>query len=341
MRVLLVTTWDTACGIAEHSAYLKEAVERADPGIDVVPCPKGLDPNWINLVESFPLPEMPDLFHLNYHAALHSRWTAEFIQKIQRGGAKVVVTYHDTGVPNSQQCLDILRAADAGVVHEDCPDIIGDPELGPKVKYWRQGIPAGVWPMAFTVKDSDVHSTEDVYFKQWADQPIVASIGFPFPWKNYDLLAEASAAAGWALLLIAPNATQEQVAHWRSVNPYSAIWNFFVPRNRALSLLSGCDATAFLYANANTGTSAAIRLGIAARKPVLATVSGGCRQFRDLDDSDAHEAITWLPKLDVNHIVEALSHLHLGRVDPQVVRLAHLDSWERNGQRYAELYRSL
>lgn len=324
MRVLLVTTWGTACGIAEHSALLKEAVEGADREIEIIPSREALDP-----AGDWKLGDRPfDIIHLNYQAALHSRWTPRSIEAV-RSHSKVVVTYHDTGVPNSQQCLDILRAADAGVVHEACPDIIGDPELGPKVKYWRQGIPV---PETFPF---------DHARRLYPHQPVVGSVGFPFPWKNYDLLAEASYAAGWGLVLIAPNATVEQVDRWKELNPWSYIESSFVHRMQVLEILTACDATAFLYANANTGTSAAIRQGIAARKPVLATVSAGCRQFRDLDDSDVHQAITWLPKLDVDHIVEALSRLHIGRVDSLVVRLAHLDSWERNGQRYAQLYRSL
>jgi hypothetical protein len=175
----------------------------------------------------------------------------------------------------------------------------------------------------------------------YSTQPVVGSVGFPFPWKNYDLLAEASYAAGWALKLYAPNATPGQVIQWAILNPNLYVETGFPDRYTVLSGLQGCDATAFLYANANTGTSGAIRMGLAARKPILATVSGGCRQFRDLDDLDAHQAIRWLAKLDVEHLVEALGKVSIGRVDPHVVRLAHLDSWERNGKRYASLYRSL
>lgn len=316
MRVLLVTTWGTACGIAEHSAHLKEAVEKADPTIEIGPCWE-LNPGML-MRQTYE----GKIIHLNYHAALHSRWTPDWVRKFQEQGCKVVITYHDTGVPNSQQCLDLYAVADAFVVHESCDDL-------PEAHYWRQGIPV---PETFPY---------DHARRLYPHQPVVGSVGFPFPWKNYDLLAEASYAAGWGLILLAPNATSEQVETWKRLNPWSYIESSFVHRMQVLEHLTACDATAFLYANANTGTSAAIRQGIAARKPVLATVSAGCRQFRDLDDSDAHRAITWLPKLDVDHIVEALSLTRIQKVDPQVARLAHLDSWERNGQRYAQLYRSL
>ena len=116
IRVLLVTTWDQPCGIAEHSFYLKQAVKAADPEIQIVP--------WANLdpavpPEAYETPNDPvgkpkiDLVHLNYQAALHSRWTPEWIRHYQKRGLKIVVTYHDTGVPNSDQCKALYEVADS------------------------------------------------------------------------------------------------------------------------------------------------------------------------------------------------------------------------------------
>ncbi len=92
MNVLLVTTWDTACGIAEHSSMLKEYVERADPEIHLHPMPAALDPHS---VDDQPLGYY-DLLHLNYHAALHSRWTPKAVATARNVYKKVVITYHDT-----------------------------------------------------------------------------------------------------------------------------------------------------------------------------------------------------------------------------------------------------
>src|SRR5262249_39567476 len=105
MKVLLITSWDTPCGIAEHSAMLKEAVAAADPSIEILPAARALDPLGYEINR-----RQIDLVHLNYQAGLHSRWTAEIIRHM-RQVVPFVVTYHDTGVPNSEQCKQVIAAA--------------------------------------------------------------------------------------------------------------------------------------------------------------------------------------------------------------------------------------
>lgn len=319
LRVLLVTTWDTPCGIAEHSALLKQAVEGADSGITVEPFPH-LHP--VALLGALPAnaQRTVGVVHLNYHAALHSQWTPAEIRILQETGYKVLVTYHDTGVPNSQQAKDVCAAADAFVVHEPYDDLEGHGH------YWRQGVPDWQPPTLFDHRGVT------------GPRPIVGTVGFPFPWKNYDLLCEASAQAGWATVLIAPKATPEQIAGWRARQPHLIVYDQFVRRETVVSLLSGCDATVFVYANANTGTSGAIRQGIAARKPVLASAYPINRQVRDLS---ANGAIRWLSALDVDTVALNLSLVPIQRVDPGIVALAHRDSWTGLGTKYAQLYRSL
>lgn len=311
LNVLLITTYGTACGIAEHAFYLKEAIEGADPDIqisvetDLHPAAAGrprLKPDWV---------------WLNYHAALHSQWTPADVRQCRGEGLKVGITYHDTGVPNSEQCKALHAVADCFVIHEPADDL-------PGAVYLRQGIP-------------DWHAPEGSPYKL---RPLVGTVGFPFPWKNYDLLVEAAALAGWDCLLLAPTATPEQVTRWHDLHPHVDVATGFTPRGRVLALLSGCDATAFLYANANTGTSAAIRLGVAARKPVLASSDDACRQFRDLaTDSVGQRAIQWLHDLSVNGVADQLSQVFPGAYDPRVVRLAEQDSWAKAGQVYAKLLR--
>lgn len=320
VNVLLVTS-EGACGIAEHSAYLKEAVEPC--GVEVT-LHTNLDPH------SLPLAGPEDVLHLNYHAALHSQWTPEWIRQFQQAGLPVVVTYHDTGVPNSDQAKALHAVADAFVVHEPAVDL-------PGARYWRQGVPpASSAGFQYGSVGYDKQPTEGCFKAYW-DQPVLGSVGFPFPWKNYDLLAAATAEAGWALVLLAPTATAEDVARWQRANPYTLVRTDFVPREAVVAYLAGCDATAFLYTCCNTGTSGAIRQGIAARKPVLASDVSVCRQFRDLD---GERAITWvLP--DRDHLVDALRDVPIQRVSPIVCALAEQDSWVRLGRRYADLYRQL
>lgn len=313
MRVLLITTWDKACGIAEHSAMLKEAVEAADPSIVIEPC-RELDPGLLMK----PTFEGCAVVHLNYHAALHSQWTPGWIRSFQRIGKKVLVTGHDTGVPNSDQLTGVIEAADAAVVHEPFDDLPAE-----TTHYWRMGVPGWERPMQLQVDG----------------RPLLGTIGFPFGWKCYDQLAEITAALGWGLLLLAPGATIEQAEGWRARNPEVIVHGEFVTRWEAVSLLSACDATAFTYVTHNTGQSGAVLLGIAARKPVLALAT--CRQFRALfADPLGRTAITWVDSFE--DLQFALSHfVRIERVSPAIVALAEQESWSKLGAKYAQLYRSL
>jgi hypothetical protein len=320
MRVALVTTWGTACGIAEHSAYLKAAVQSAataaDPGIEIVPVAT-LDPA-IFLGNR----QRDDLIWLNYHAALHSQWTPEWIRRMQERGIKVGVTYHDTGVPNSDQCKGICAAADAFVVHEPYDDLEGHGH------YWRMGVPD--WPGERAIERGA---------RSWTQgRPVLGTVGFPFPWKNYDELARVTKANGWALLLFAPNATVEDIRRWDGLNPWIRIYPSFESSSMVISELTACDATAFCYTCANTGQSGAVCQGIAARKPVVAFES--CRQFRALfEDPLANEVIYWTSTFD--QVGRLLRNLTLERCHSGTVALAEQDSWRGLGVKYAALMREL
>ena len=331
MNVRLVTTWNAPCGIAEHSALLRQAVEVADPTIRITPDPGALDPANFFAGYAWANTNVPAILHLNYHAALHSQWTPEQVQRAKDLGLKIVITYHDTIGEHSpaelrergDHRLDRLEQlswiADALVVHE--------PSEGfPLAHYWRMGVP-GPEPSRTLLRTT------------WTGQPVLGSIGLPFPWKNFDTLAQVTREIGWGLLLIAPGASPEQVEKWQTINPTSLIRTDFVPRQEAIALLSGCDATAFPYTGANTAQSAAILQGIAARKPVVATAH--CRQFRALfADLLGRTAITWIESLD--DLAFTLSHfIRIERVSPAIMALAEQESWTRLGQQYAQLYRSL
>jgi glycosyltransferase involved in cell wall biosynthesis len=344
IEVLTISTSGIPCGIAEYFAHLRSA----SPSDLHFRC----DPAWLDPEVFFAqLPSMeeyqgPQVVWLNYHAALHSRWTSGKIARL-RAFFPIVTTFHDTGIPNSDQCLrtyestvtlldDVLKPG-AFIIHEPCVDL-------PGAIYLRQGIPRWQAPYTLDLRTLTDPSTEygtPAYNLVGRNRrPVLGTVGFPFPWKRYDLLAEATALAGWSLLLFAPNATDEQVTHWRQLNPWTAVNRGFIEAAEVVRGLAACDATAFLYQCANTGTSGAIRQGIAARKPVLATA--GCRQFRDLElDLLGQRAITFLPDLSPEGVAEQLEAVRIGRLDPAVHRLAERDSWTHQAARYADIFRAV
>lgn len=331
--ILLVTSWEAPCGIAEHAAMLKDSVETQSAlrmyvhGSGPTPVhPQTIDDVW---GAGWPI------IHLNYHAALHSAWTPEWIAHFEtKRDARVVVTYHDTGVPNSEQCQRLYDVASEFIIHEPAEDL-------PYAHYWRMGVSEPATGFLFGVREpyeSLGQFADSLCFKRYHAQPVLGTIGFPFPWKNYDQLAQVTRDLGWALLLIAPQATESQIATWRMINPDTHVRTDFLHRSMALALLSGCDATAFTYVCHNTGQSGAVLQGIAARKPVVALKT--CRQFRALyDDPLGRSTIKWAETfIDV---AAHLRHVKIQRIDPGILALAEQDSWASVGLKHIQLYQEL
>lgn len=311
LRVRLVTTWGKACGIASHSEELKAWVEAADPDIRIEP--------WSDLhPASLAAAPSADLTWLNFHAALHSQWTPAAITNARRFGP-IGVTYHDTGVPNSDQCLGVVGAADAAIIHEPCGDLIDD-----KIHYWRMGVPLN---QGLVGERTSWHYA----------RPMLGTVGFDFPWKCWGELAEASAAVGWGLLICTPAMTAEHEADLATRNPWLVVRRD-LPAWRVIADLHTCAATAFTFSCANTGQSGSILQGIAAGKPVLAFRH--CRQMRALyDDPLGRQAIRWCDSFQ--DVAETLQRLTLGRWDGATVALAQQDGWLGLGQKYAGLFREL
>jgi hypothetical protein len=309
MRVLLVTSWgQPQCGIQAHSEALIAAVRQADPEIVIVPSAEALDPNAA-------AGAICDIIHLNYHRGLHSRWTPDQVQRWQRSGpAKVVITYHDTigEHPPDQLTSDLHDRADAFIVHEPCQGL-------EKAIYWRMGVPDSMAP-AYHMPD-------------YHRRPYLGTVGFDFPWKNFPELARVTGELGWGLLIACPEMAEAREQELRQLNSFLQV-RAGADAEMVVSYLRGCDATAFMYTCANTGQSAAILQGIAARKTVYAL--HGCRQFRSLAEEEAIQWVTGFEDLQDRLLSDPIQ-----RIDPNVVVLAEQESWTTLGARYAGLYRGL
>lgn len=318
MKVLMVTSDRVHCGIAEYSVMLIEAMETVAPEVQFLSTGPG--PHLIRTVLAME-PDY-DIIHLNHHAALHSQWSPDEIKALQEKGYKVVVTQHDTfetwQIMEDRRFTD-FRCADALIIHEPVEGLDGA-----NVYFLRQGVTRRV----------------DVFpvISEGCSRPIVGSCGFPFPWKGFDALARASAAADWALLLLVPQATVEDRERWQALNPNCEIIPQWLPREEIVQRLSQCQATAWLYSGGGSGTSGAIRLGLAARRPLIAYRN---RQFRDLaqerllwanDEEGVYWHLTLLRDFDVSKRDEAIRY---------VSEIADRDSWANVARKYLEIYKSL
>ena len=259
MRILAVTSWGGACGIANYAEMLRDALLLADPTIEFMPCPEALDPAGLGQrYGTF------DVLWLNYHRGLHSRWTPERVWDAHHGYNKpIIITMHDTyGEREPDELTTALHdVADAFVVHEPCEGL-------PKQVLIRQGVPRYASGRQYGMA-TRTWGVEGDTFLEYPGQPLLGTCGFNFPWKNFDRLAQVTAEAGWAYLVCSNNATDEDAARWHAANPHTQVVRGFQPTDRIVHYLAGCDATCFAYECANSGTSGAIRLGLAARKPVL------------------------------------------------------------------------
>ncbi len=321
MKVLLVTSPNEKCGIREHSELLMSALP-GDLRVD------SIGPDKASVLQclqetSYQYLGKTDIVHIDHHAALHAVWDRHACDDLRRRGYRVVITQHDTfeslalmeerGLPNFgdyETETGIHRSVDALIVHEP---VEGLTDQGyDNVYYWRQPVPE--LPL-----DTPDWPEPSGYLKPLNDPPIVGSVGFDFPWKGFEQLQEAAVAAGWKTRILGGS------EGWLS-------------RDTLLKELRKCDATAFLYGTGNSGTSAAIRMGIAARRPVIAT---RCRQFRDLDIlMEDTPVIFWTDHPELS--LEALQGTELRRrVTATIQNLAALDSWSNAGRRYAALYRGL
>lgn len=252
----------------------------------------------VDFIRSWGAPTI-HVVHVNHHQAVHASWTPEHIYTIQAREIPVVVTHHDTF-----ETLDILRerrySMFAGVADHV---VIHEPVEGlmgyNNVTYLRQPVLPPTQPIP-------------------AAPRTVGSIGFDFPWKGFDRLRRVAALNGWETRIIG-----------------GTDW---IPRFLALEGLTGCDATAFLHQTGNSGTSGAIRLGIAARRPVIASP---CRQFRDLlEDAEAKSSILWVNSdAELAAVLASLEEPAVHAVWADRVRaLAERDSWRAGALRYLQVY---
>jgi hypothetical protein len=325
LKVLLATSPNEHCGIREHSEMLVAAMAEVAPEFEHFLI--GPDPHSI--------PDAPSggaILHVDHQQGVHGQWRPEHIKRLQESGWRVVVTQHDTyetwEIMASRGFLD-ARGADALIIHEPVEGLEGG-----NVHFVRQGV-ALPWGDTSRVAGAGLlPRSEGARSGAPRQRPVVGTAGFPFPWKGYDALCRAARAANWGVLLIAAGAIVEQCQEWQAANPEAEIIPQWLPREEVVARLAACDATAWLYTSGNSGTSGAIRLGLAARRPLIAYWN---RQFRDLADAKFMWA---LDEGKVSRNLMALAQASEWRewATAGTVEIADRDSWTNVARRYKSIY---
>ena len=246
LKVGLLTSWNTRCGISEYSRYLADAIRRRgdvrvlvfgsrnfdDLAVrpyaeDELPCMdiQAWHPDKETALDVEPILEAGlDVLHIQYSSLFYNRH--RLVQLMRRFDGVLALTYHDKAIGRSfpWQLADLLFA------HRE------DVGLGP-----RQLIPQGI----------DVRP------------PVVKTFGLGGKARDVDLIASICDRNGWRLETSFGRQTwldTEELRRW----------------------LRDCDAITLWYPDmATSGGSASVALALGTRRPVFVN---NVQAFSDLPD---------------------------------------------------------
>jgi glycosyltransferase involved in cell wall biosynthesis len=299
-RMLLFTTWNVTCGIAEHASYLADAL-RAE-GIDVLVLgnqmsghyPRGFERDlhfpvarpwkWDNLtwqhsgvdlglVEAMLLREMPDFAIVQHHTAFMPLWQYERLLDLLRShGVSVAVEFHDARNLDADALASFGRRADVLQFHD-----AGETRL------LSEDAPATAVVMPLPVKLSGTQPAP----RHEVNGPVIGGFGFLRPYKG--VLSSIRTIAllreqfpdirykGWHALYDEQSAAHldDCLAEARRLGVADRIEinTAFLPIDEVIAHLAGCDLVLLPYAPADEGASAAVNTALASGRVAVVSPS--------------------------------------------------------------------
>lgn len=298
MNVGLVTSWDVRCGIAEYAANLISSCS----GITPIPLQQ----------YSYGIACQYDVVHLNHEAGLFRCFPSGDLHHLRRDGKKLVLTLHNTGEGlNRNSFTDLF---DRVLVHEKTQD-------SGNFVYMPHGIPE--------VPVSENHGKK----------ASIGIAGFPFPWKGFHPTALVANKYGLGCLAIMPKSDHVDTGPMEKVvresNHLAEVLTDWMPASEVVRRLSECLLLAFPYGGGLSGISGAVRLGLAAKRPI---VLSRCRQFRDLFDYE--DEIYFADEGLEQAVAQVLSDLENGIAKIPNCLLDDM-AWSKVGQMHRQVYESL
>jgi glycosyltransferase involved in cell wall biosynthesis len=329
IRLAWVSTYNSRCGLATHSEHLLEHFDRQVFDVTVIGNhQEPLKPDPANLVRLWPdrsgsLGSVRDFIRkfdavfVNFHFSLMEiHDLAETLKTAQVAGIDTYVTLHKTldtviggRAVSLNEIAEVLRACTRLIVHTEA-DIA-------QLKSF--GIVDNVVMIPPGVIDQPALSTATVRSLLSLQQfhPIVGTFGFLLPPKGLQQLIHAFALvlrhfpAAMLMMLNAefPGAAEsvEECNRCRALirelglEDRVRLIDEFLETDEILLLLNACDMTVFAYQNSGESDSGAVRLGLAAGRPVATTplgvfanLAGIVHQFAGKTAADIAEGIVAL-----------------------------------------------
>lgn len=316
MKVALITSWPPElCGIASNSVNVVNH-KAADVEYKIIEGCAWARP----FTEAQVLNESQDcdIVHLSYERNLHAGLSPAVFHRLREQGKKLVITYHNVW-PGDHQDDNMLAVFDA---------IVSQDPASPAERGFIY-IPQGVM---------EITPSERVERK-------LGTAGFPTAIKGGHLVAQVARTLGLGMLIFAPTSRHAD-AVWmaneiRKQVPEAEIVHDFLPQEVVATRLSECLATVWAYGahGAQSGISGSVRLGLAARRPIVVS---RCGMYRDLWYKSEHsDEICWLESEQptVESMLPAVEEAIQEKKRP--LTIARDMSWVTAGEKYAEVYRKL
>lgn len=240
--------------------------------------------------------------------------------KAYRDRGQVVIVIWQNSVSEVWEAGYALRAASAVTAHE--PMAVSNL----KVVY----IPMGVHDVALPRYKSN-------------GQAVIGSAGFPFAWKRYDFVAEVARRLNVKCRMVLPFYEGEDEGYVtgieKQLGSLAEIHREWMTVEGVIQVLATNTVNLFLYNDtmpgAREGQSASVRMGIAAKRPLVLSTSGKFRTLYDYPDE-----LYFTPTLDeaCKATQDILDNLSTARHPKRI-----LDdmNWEKVGTLYRDLIERL
>lgn len=307
LKVALISNWHLQCGNAQYGRDLAEELKKQFA---------------FESFDDYRLVTDSSVVIFNWHP---SRVTLppQFVHDLHARGKKVIIILQNSYEgPYGASLNDPCRYADAVVAHQKME--------GSNVQITT--LPHGI-PVV-----SDLREVSPTLR--------IGIAGFPYAWKRFDITAKAAHLAGGRSLLIAPTHDMGDVntpiQEIRKLYPTADIIRDWLSVEDVVRHLSSCTMNIFWFQHMPpddlVGQSGSVRLGIAAKRPIIISEHPKLSSIREYAD-EVYVAKT--EEQVCEYVVEIQKAISYGVSVRQPKRLLEDMGWDVVGRMYCDLVRKV